>query len=60
MQKDPLTYIESLQLPELSFANSELFQQEVDRVTAKFEQKDKLKPKKKEAFVDPPKKLIST
>lgn len=36
MQKDPFSYIASLQMPELSIANSELFQQEVNRVTAKF------------------------
>lgn len=49
-------------MPALSFADSEQFQQEVNRVNAKLEQKDKSqqKSKKKESFVDVPKKLIST
>jgi hypothetical protein len=64
MQKDPLAYIEALPMPQLAFADSPEFQLEVDRVTAKFQQKEKekaqSKPKHKEALSDLPKKLVSS
>lgn len=39
MQKDPQEYIQSLQLPELRFANSEEFEKEVERINKKLAEK---------------------
>lgn len=60
MKKDTLEYIAALPEPQLAFADSAHFQQEVERVTAKLNAPDKAeaKQKKKAALTDLPKKLV--
>jgi hypothetical protein len=57
MGKDPKQYIRDLREPELAFADSKEFEEEVERVKAKLEQKKKDKSEgqgnKKELSVFP-------